>query len=31
MLKHDFLTKCKIPDLLPVSTLACPPSSTYLR
>ena len=31
MLNHEFLTKCKIPKLLPVSTLACPPSASYLR
>lgn len=31
ILKHEFLTKCKIPKLLPVSTLACPPSASYLR
>jgi len=31
ILQHDFLTKCKIPKLLPVSTLACPPSASYLR
>lgn len=29
--QHDFLTKCKIPKLLPVSTLAYPPSVSYLR
>jgi len=29
--QHKFLTKCKIPKLLPVSTLACPPSASYLR
>ena len=31
LLAHDFLNKCKIPKLLPVSTLACPPSASYLR
>jgi len=31
MLDHAFLKKCKIPKLLPVSTLACPPSASYLR
>jgi len=30
--QHEFLnTGCKIPNLLPISTLACPPSASYLR
>ncbi len=31
ILSHPFLTKCKIPKLLPISTLACPPSASYMR
>jgi len=31
MLAHDFMTMNKIPDLLPISTLVCPPSSTFSK
>jgi len=31
MLAHDFLAMNKIPDLLPISTLVCPPSSTFTK
>lgn len=31
MLAHDFMTQNKIPDLLPISTLVCPPSATFVR
>ncbi|CAG9323808.1 unnamed protein product [Blepharisma stoltei] len=31
ILKHDFFSKNAIPKLLPASTLAVPPSSSYLR
>jgi polo-like kinase 1 len=29
--EHKFLTKSNVPKLLPVSTLACPPSASYMR
>lgn len=31
LLMHDFLNEGSIPRLLPASTLACPPSSTYIK
>ena len=31
MLAHDFMTSNKIPDLLPISTLVCAPSSTFCK
>lgn len=29
MLAHDFMQMNKIPDLMPISTLVCPPSHTF--
>ena len=31
MLNHEFMTMNKIPDMMPISTLVCPPSSTFVR
>ena len=31
MLNHEFMTMNKIPDLMPISTLVCPPSSTFVK
>lgn len=31
MLAHDFMVMNKIPDLLPISTLVCPPSNTFSK
>jgi hypothetical protein len=31
MLAHEFMTMNKIPDLLPISTLVCPPSNTFSK
>lgn len=31
MLSHEFMTMNKIPDLLPISTLVCPPSNTFSK
>ena len=31
MLSHDFITMNKIPDLMPISTLVCPPSTTFTK
>ena len=31
MLAHSFLTSNKIPETLPISTLVCPPSTTFVK
>lgn len=31
MLAHEFMNMNKIPDFLPISTLVCPPSATYVK
>lgn len=31
MYEHDFMTMNKIPELLPISSLVCPPSSTFTK
>ncbi|CDW89711.1 protein kinase domain protein [Stylonychia lemnae] len=31
MLAHDFMTMNKIPELMPISTLVCPPSTTFSK
>lgn len=31
IINHDFFKSGSIPKLLPVSTLACPPSASYIR
>jgi hypothetical protein len=31
MLAHEFMISNKIPDVLPISTLVCPPSTTFTR
>ena len=31
ILSHEWMSSSTIPRLLPASTLACPPSSTYIR
>lgn len=31
MLQHDFLTASSIPDVIPVSTLVCPPADAYTQ
>jgi hypothetical protein len=31
MMAHDFMTMNKIPELMPISTLVCPPSSTFTK
>ena len=31
MMAHEFMTMNKIPDFLPISSLVCPPSSTYTK
>jgi len=31
MLAHEFMTSNPIPDLLPISTLVCPPSATFMK
>jgi serine/threonine protein kinase len=31
MLAHQFIQSNKIPDLLPISTLVCPPSTTFSK
>ncbi len=28
---HNFMTQNKIPDLMPISTLVCPPSHTFTK
>ena len=31
MYAHDFLNMNKIPEFLPISTLVCPPSNTFVK
>lgn len=31
MMAHEFMTMNKIPELMPISTLVCPPSSTFTK
>ena len=31
MLAHEFMSQNRIPDLLPISTLVCPPSQTFVK
>jgi hypothetical protein len=31
MMQHEFMSSNKIPDLMPVSTLVCPPSQDFVH